>query len=126
MGQGKKSSIHFFLTRKILMRTLMRRGLRKTENRSKNIYILWTDISDVGELYGSILLCWVLFRVYAWCGAAGQLHSSGWLCKTRTMEDHVLHHATVVSSTKSRGISVSAPTVVLYWRVCSLYITSMF
>ena len=41
----------------------------------------------------------MIFRMFAWYGAAGKLYSM-WLCKLHTIENHVLCHATVgVSST---------------------------
>ena len=48
-----------------------------------------------------------------------------WLCKLHTIGDHVLCHATVVSSTNIFKAEESRRLhVVIYWRVCSSYTQS--
>ena len=64
----------------------------------------------------------------AWYGAVDQLYSFVRLCKFHTIEDHVLCHTTVGSSTniikaeESRRLHV---VVLVYWRVCSMYTHSL-
>ena len=73
-----------------------------------------------GSLWLHFFLCWMLFRMLAWCGVVGQLCSCG-LCKLHTIEDHVLCHVKSTQKPRNLGVWTYYSLAVLYWRVYSIY-----
>ena len=74
----------FFLTRKFLMRTPMRRGLWERKKHDKKISILTVLMS------GSLWLLFVLDALpYVCMVRYGRPAVFVWLCKLHTIEDHV-------------------------------------
>ena len=78
----------------------------RRENMFQTCFFCDTDISDVESFVAPFffVLGALPYVCMVWCGRPAAFM---WLCKPRTIEDHVLCHATVVSSTnllKSQGI----------------------